>query len=67
MTKETYDKHHKEYIGKHEKKLYNIWRVLGPAGPQESFCVYGIGRAREAVKGCWDYEVTTIDGKVVHI
>ena len=33
MTKQDYDA--KVYIGKHEKHEYRVWRVLGPAGPEE--------------------------------
>lgn len=52
-----------EYIGKHELKNYNIWRVQGPAGPQERFSVCGLEKAAEYTLGCWDYSVTDMNGK----
>ena len=69
MTKDSYNKYHSrpQYVGRHEKKWYNVWRVLGPAGPEERFPVYGLDEAREAIKGCWDYEVTTTNMEVVNI
>lgn len=53
------------YTGKHEKKHYNVWRVLGPAGPEETFTVYGIEEAGKAILGCWDWEVTAMNGNTV--
>lgn len=53
------------YKGKHEAKLYHIWRVIGPAGPEEMFVVYGIKFAKEAILGCWDFEVRDENGKDV--
>lgn len=57
---------HPGYTPKHEKQLYNVWRVLGPAGPAELILVYGIEEARQSVVGCWDWEVSC-NGKVVKI
>ena len=67
MTKETWDRlhHPTEYVGKHAPKWYNVWRVLGPAGPQQEFLAYGLEEVKKAVKGCWDYEVTTTDGQLI--
>lgn len=65
MDRETYEKTH--YVGKHEQKDYNVWRVLGPAGPEERFTVHGLAAAKEAVKGCWDWEVTRADGKEINV
>lgn len=45
------------YQGKHEKRWYMVWRVLGPAGPEEKIKVYGREAARQAVIGCWDWVV----------
>lgn len=82
MTRETYRKSHSlkgkhennivseinpYYEPKHGMKLYYVWRVLGPAGPQETICVYGIDNVKQAILGCWDWEVSTADGKVVRI
>ena len=69
MTKETWNKYHPtaKYVGKHEKQWYNVWRVLGPAGPEQRFPVYGRDDAKEAVRGCWDWEVTTMTGEIVKI
>ena len=62
-----YNKFHfrpgKEYAGKHEKKWYNVYRVVGPAGPEEQFQVYGIDEARKTVQGCWDYEITAANAR----
>ena len=60
MTKEKYTESH-IYIGKHEPKQYEVWRVLGPAGPQERFVVHSLDQAKEAIKGCWDWEVTCLN------
>ena len=60
MTKEEYAKSH-IYKGKHEAKRYIIWRVLGPAGPAEYITVTGLNAAKEAVKGCWDWEIKLAD------
>ena len=51
------------YVGKHEKKFYYVWRVLGPAGPEEKLVVYGFDAAQESVKGCWDWEITPAGGE----
>ena len=71
MDKETFDKFHfgkhaskTPYKPKHERKWYVVYRVLGPAGPEETFPVYGFDNAKEAVKGCWDYDIT-LDGKPI--
>lgn len=53
------------YKGKHEPKSYYIWRVIGPAGPEERFKVYGLKAAKEAILGCWDYEIHDENGKDV--
>ena len=63
MTREEYNS--KVYVGKHEPKQYFVWRVLGPAGPEQRFTVTGLKAAREAIYGCWDAEVTDINGKDV--
>ena len=68
MTAEGYlrKKHEdKEYKGKHTAKLYSVWRVVGPAGPQERFDIMGFDNAKKAVDGCWDYEVKDMQGRVV--
>lgn len=66
MTKETYSKHHEtEHVGKHEKKYYNVWRVLSPVGPEVTETVYGLDAAHKAILGCWDWEVTDMDGNIV--
>lgn len=68
MTRSTYDKYHDSpdpYVPKHAKKWYNVWRVLGPAGPEERFPVLGAEEARQAIKGCWDWEVTDTSGNLV--
>ena len=49
------------YRAKHEKRWYSVWRVLGPAGPEETIQVYGRDEAREAVKGCWDWCVRDLE------
>lgn len=66
MTKATYDKYTypEEYVPKHAAKLaykpkhavkqYSVYRVLGPAGPEQKFTVYGTKAAEEAIRGCWD-------------
>ena len=54
MTKEDYVS--KVYVGKHEKHKYKVWRVLGPAGPEEDIIVYGKEELKEAITGTWDYE-----------
>lgn len=66
MTRETYEKHHQgEYTGKHGPKWYNVWRVIGPAGPEEELMVYGIKEAAKAVEGCWDYTVSEMNREIV--
>lgn len=57
--------HSERKPGRHEKKQYNVWRVLGPAGPVETFSVYGIQAAAEAIYGTWDFEVTDPAGNNV--
>lgn len=64
MTKERYLETHGLKHGKHEKKLYRVWRVLGPAGPEVEELIYGLQEARDLCIGCWDYEITRVnDGK----
>ena len=63
MTKETYDKYNK--VGKHEKKWYSVWRVLGPGGPEDAMSVYGLENAAKYTSGCWDYTVRRPDGTFV--
>lgn len=66
MTTEKYHEMHDEYVGKHEKKLYTVWRVLGPAGPQEQFDVLGLDEAIQATIGCWDWEVKDkVTGRII--
>lgn len=68
MDRNTYDKfHYEEYKPKHAKQWYNVWRVLGPAGPEERIPVLGIEEAKKAVLGCWDWEVTDTKGELVRI
>lgn len=70
MTQKDYKKHHDipdAYVGKHTKQWYNVWRALGPAGPEEHFQVYGREEAKEAVRGCWDYEITNLKGEIIKI
>lgn len=59
MSKEEYAHTHlnKEYVGKHAPKQYQVWRVLGPAGPEETIYVEGLKKANELTMGCWDWEV----------
>ncbi len=47
-----------EYIGKHEKRMYKVWRVLSAAGPEETIYISGLKEAREAILGCWDWTIT---------
>lgn len=49
------------YVGKHEKKWYLVWRVLGPAGPVEETYVFGRQEAEALCMGCWDWEITPAD------
>ena len=58
MTKNDYDA--KVYVGKHEKHEYRVWRVYGPAGPEETITVFGKEALKKATKGMWDYEVADI-------
>lgn len=68
MTKEKYVETHGLYKGKHFKKEYRIWRVLGPAGPVQEFNVIGLDEAKRAVLRCWDYTITRVeDGKEIDI
>lgn len=60
MTKEKYKDTH-IYVGKHEPKDYVVWRVLGPAGPEEYFVVTGFDNAKQAIIGCWDWEIKRAD------
>lgn len=53
------------YIPKHAKKIYRIYRVIGPGGPEETFDVYGIEEARKYILGCLDWEVTDCYGRIV--
>lgn len=43
------------YKGKHEKRWYTVWRVLGPGGPEETIQVFGRDEAIKATLGCWDW------------
>jgi len=81
MIKNTYDKYHVIKQGKHEsgtiketeslykpkhmKQWYKVWRVLGPAGPQEVLPAFGLEEAKKLIKGCQDWEVTNMTGEVV--
>lgn len=67
MTREQYiaNMRPEEYIGKHEKKNYKVWRVLGPAGPAETITVYGLDAVKAAVQGCWDWEVKDMYGNII--
>ncbi len=67
MTRATYDKYcrQEEHVGKHEMKHYNVWRVLSPSGPEETFSVYGIETAASYIDGCYDYEVTDMCGRII--
>ena len=68
MTKEVWGKYHNlpaEYVGKHGPRYYSVYRVLGPAGPEENMLVYGIDAVKDAIRGCWDYEVCNLNGKVI--
>jgi len=73
LDKHTYNMYHErpykenDYVGKHEKKWYNVYRVLGPTGPEERFPVLGLDEAKEAAIGCWDWEVTDTNGNVINI
>ena len=49
-----------DYVGKHAKKWYRVWRVLGPAGPQEETFIFGRQEAEELCVGCWDWEIEPI-------
>ena len=60
-------KHDDEYEGKHEAKDYLVELVLGPAGPVERKVVHGMRNVRDAITGCWDWTVTTVDGKEVNV
>ena len=62
MTKEQYVESH-IYVGKHEPKNYIVYRVLGPAGPEDYQFITGLDNVKEAIKGCWDWEVTRADTK----
>ena len=53
------------YIGKHAKQYYNVYRVLTAIGPEERLTVYGLEEAENAIKGCWDWEVTDMKGAIV--
>ena len=64
MTKETYGR--VTYKGKHEPRQYTVWRVLGPAGPEERLTVTGLPAVRAAVLGCWDWEVHNDKGERVY-
>ena len=65
MTKEKWAE--LNYVGKHEKRKYVVWRVLGPAGPTDTLTVLGLDAVKEAISGCWDWEVTDPNGKEVRI
>lgn len=81
MTRNTYDKYHAPKQGKHEsgiiketeplykpkhmKQWYEVWRVLGPAGPLEVLPAFGLEEAKELIKGCWDWKVTTETEEIV--
>lgn len=67
MTRKEYETYVRpeQYAGKHFKKYYNVWRVVGPAGPEEQFSVEGLDKAAEAVYGMWDAEVTDMSGRVI--
>lgn len=46
-----------DYVGKHAKKWYRVWRVLGPGGPQEEINIFGKQEAEALCEGCWDWEI----------
>lgn len=55
-----------KYKGKHCKKTYHVWKVLGPAGPLQEYDILGLDEARKSVEGAWDAEITRIeDGRVI--
>lgn len=51
--------------GKHAKQWYNVYRVLGPIGPDDTSKAYGLDEVRQLVTGCWDWEVTDENGNLV--
>ena len=70
MTKEKWNQLNnveEEYVGKHAPKTYMVWRVLGPAGPQETIYVQGLDNAKQAILGCWDWEITSETGQPIRV
>ena len=72
MTQKTYAEVHGltniPYQPKHAKRMYHVWRVLTVAGPQEEFDILGRDDAIQAVNGCWDWEITSLEtGEIVRI
>jgi len=67
MKESIYHKYHDApYVGKHEKKWYNVHRVLGPGGPSEIIPIYGLDAAKDAVKDIYGYKIVTLDGRTVY-
>ena len=63
MTQEAYREMHGidiPIMGKHCKKLYHVWVVLGPAGPAQEYDIWGLEEAKQSVQGAWDYEITRV-------
>ena len=55
-----------EYKARHEKKVYHVWFVTGPAGPVYEKDVLGWDKAKETVEGAWDYSIIRVwDGKEI--
>ena len=68
MTKEKYIEMHGLYQGKHFKKEYHVWRMIGPSGPVQEFNLIGLDEAKQAVNWCWKYRIIRVcDGREIKI
>ena len=57
------ESHGLEYIGKHSKKLYKVWRMLSCNGPIVVTEVYGTVEANKLCSNCYYSEITEIKEK----
>lgn len=67
MKESIYHKYHDApYVGKHEKKWYNVHRVLGPGGPSETVAIFGLEEAKNSVKDIYGCKIVDPNGRTVY-
>lgn len=52
--------HGLEYVGKHSKKTYKVWRMIYPTGPIVVSEVQGYDKVLELCSNCYYYEISEV-------